>query len=61
MDQLHDSLDKLFTEVDYLDRVTDTDDELDARRTRLALSVAKRVRRESGNVVRSLAARRDAQ
>jgi hypothetical protein len=60
MDQLHDSLDKLYTEVDYLDRVTD-EDELDGDRIRLALSVAKRVRREAGNVVRSLAARRDEQ
>jgi hypothetical protein len=60
MDQLHDSLDKLFTEVDYLDRVTDTD-ELDPSRIQLALSVAKRARREAGNVVRALAARRDEQ
>lgn len=60
MDQLHDSLDKLFTEVDYLDRVTDAD-ELPADRIQIALSVAKRVRREATNVVRSLAARRDEQ
>jgi riboflavin synthase len=60
MDQLHDSLDKLFTEVHMLDQVTDTD-ELSDEKVRLALSIAKRARREIGNVVRSLAARRDGQ
>ena len=60
MDELHDPLDKLFTETDYLDRVTDAE-ELDPDRIRLALSVAKRVRREATNVIRALASRRDAQ
>jgi hypothetical protein len=60
MDQLHDSLDKLFTEIHYLDRTTDTD-ELGAEQVNIALSIAKRVRRESTNVIRALAARRDQQ
>ena len=60
MDQLHDSLDKLFTEIHYLDRTTDTD-ELTPDQVGIALSIAKRVRRESTNVVRALAARRDEQ
>lgn len=57
--QLHDSLDRLFTEVDHLDRLTDTDDEWDADRVALALSVAKRVRRDATQLVRVLAALRD--
>lgn len=58
MDQLHDTLDKLFTEVDHLERVMDCD-ELDDRAAKLALSVAKRVRRDSTLLVRQLAALRD--
>ncbi len=58
MYQLHDSLDKLFTEVDHLDRVTGTD-EWSVDRAELALSVAKRVRRDSTLVVRHLASLRD--
>ncbi len=58
MDQLHDALDKLFTEVDHLERLTD-EDEVPEENVPLALSVAKRVRRESTMVVRHLAAARD--
>jgi hypothetical protein len=58
MDELHDSLDKLFTEVDHLDRLTDAD-ELPADRIELALSIAKKVRREATDVIRNLARRRD--
>lgn len=60
MDQLHDSLDKLFTEVDHLERLTDAD-EVPADKVNLALSVAKRVRRESTMVVQALARIRDNQ
>jgi hypothetical protein len=60
MDVLHDSLDKLFTEVHYLDRTTDTD-ELTDEQVGIALGIAKRVRREATNVVRALAVRRDEQ
>lgn len=58
MDTLHDSLDKLFTEVDHLERLTN-EDEIPADRVGLALSVAKRVRRESSHVIRRLAQIRD--
>jgi hypothetical protein len=58
MDQLHATCDKLFTEVDRLERVLDTDD-LSEDRIRIALGVAKRVRRESTELVRELARRRD--
>lgn len=58
MDQLHEALDKLFTEVDHLDRITDTED-WSLGRIELALSVAKRVRRNSNLVVRRLASLRD--
>jgi hypothetical protein len=56
-DQLHEALDKLFTEVDHLERVTDTDDPP----VDLALSVAKRVRAASTLCVRALARIRDQQ
>ena len=58
MDRLHDSLDKLFTEVDHLERLTDFD-EIPADRLPLAVSVAKRARREVTEVVRRLAQLRD--
>ncbi len=58
MDQLHDALDRLFTEVDHAERITDTDD-WDSDRAELALSVVKRVRRNSTLVVRHLASLRD--
>lgn len=58
MDQLHRSADKLFTDIDHLDRLLDPE-ELDAERVDLALSVAKRVRRESTLLVRLLASLRD--
>lgn len=58
MDQLHAACDKLFTEVDHLDRILDVD-ELSQERVELALSVAKRVRRDSNLVVRALARLRD--
>lgn len=61
MDQLHESLDKLLTEADHL-RVLTEWDEGDApalERVRIALAVAKRVRRESNLTVRHLAALRD--
>lgn len=58
MDQLHDALDKLFTEVDHVERVTDTDD-WDLDRVELALAVAKRVRSNCTLVVRQLAQLRD--
>lgn len=60
MDELHRSADKLFTEVDHLDRILEGD-ELDQDRIELALSVAKRVRRDSTLLVRLLAALRDQQ
>lgn len=58
MDELHDALDKLFTEVDHLERVVG-DDEVTADEVRLALVVAKRVRRTSNIAVRVLAQLRD--
>jgi hypothetical protein len=58
MDGLHADCDKFFSEVDHLDRILDSDD-LDQSRIELALSQAKRVRRESNLVVRSLAKLRD--
>lgn len=59
MDQLHETLDKLFTEADILQQATETD-ELGPEQTRIALSVAKRVRREAQAAVRLLAQARDA-
>lgn len=58
MDALHRDADKLFTQVDHLDRVLDAD-ELTPARIELALAVAKRVRRESTSLVRLLAQLRD--
>jgi hypothetical protein len=57
MDELHRSADKFFTEVDHLDRILEddpTEDSID-----LALSQAKRVRRQSAQLVRVLAELRD--
>lgn len=59
MDELHGLADKLFAEVHHLDLALDSDD-LDAARTALALAAAKRVKRDSGELVRLLAQRRDA-
>jgi hypothetical protein len=59
-DQLHAACDKLFTETDYLDQILDADEVVEGK-IDLALSVAKRVRRESTIVVRELARIRDNQ
>ena len=59
--QLYDAIVRLFTEVDHLERVKDTDDEWDQGRVELALSIAKRVRRDSTLVVRQIASLRDNQ
>lgn len=61
MDELHDQIDKLFTEVDHFDRIIRNVEDIPRDRIGLALSVAKRVRRASNLVVRSLAAQRDNQ
>jgi hypothetical protein len=58
MDELHRAADKLFTEVDHLDRALDRD-ELDEQALALALAAAKRVRRDATLLVRLLAAERD--
>lgn len=58
LSRLHNTSDKLLTEVDHLERLMNCD-ELDAERCRLALSVAKRVRRDSTLLVRLLASHRD--
>ena len=58
MDQVHESLDNLFTEVDALERLTDVD-EIDQQRAALAVSIAKRARRHINDVVRRLAQLRD--
>ena len=61
MDQLHEAdeaIDKLLTEADHLDRVVGQDG-MNTERVDLALSVAKRVRRDSNLVVRALARLRD--
>jgi hypothetical protein len=55
----YDALDRLFTEVDYLDRIVPEEREPDANETALALSVAKRVRSASTLVIKALAERRD--
>jgi hypothetical protein len=58
--ELHDASDKLFTEIDHLDRVLPDDlDDLTEDTTNLALSIAKRVRTTSTLLVRALAERRD--
>lgn len=57
-DSLHRSADKLFTEVDHLDRLIG-DDPLTEDEVNIALSTAKRVRRESTLLVQLLAQLRD--
>lgn len=59
MDELHRAADKLFTEVDHLDRLLDGYDLPEGDGLLLALTVAKHVRRESTLVVRRLAELRD--
>lgn len=59
MSELHDAVDKLFTEVDHLDRLLPDDAAPDEQITPLALAVAKRVRNAATLVVRQLAAHRD--
>lgn len=58
MEELHRAADKLFEELDHLDRLLDADLEDEATLV-LSLSVAKRVRRHSNVVVRELAILRD--
>lgn len=58
MDQVNEALDKLFTEVDHLDRITETD-EWNHDKAQLAVSVAKRVRRNATSTVRALARLQD--
>jgi hypothetical protein len=53
MDDYTAAADKLFREIKHLDRIIDGDD------VDLALSIAKRVRRESTLLVRALARHRD--
>lgn len=55
MDELHRVADKFFEEVEHLDRLLDSDEP----HIELALSVAKRVRRESTLLVQALAKERD--
>lgn len=60
MDELHeadDAIDKLLTEADHLERIAAND--LTPEGIDLALSVAKRVRRDATLVVRVLARLRD--
>lgn len=59
MDQLHGAADKLFTEIDHLDRILEDFDPDDEDQVRLALSMAKHVRQHSTLLVRALAALRD--
>lgn len=62
MQELHREADKLFTEVDHLEHTLDVPDEgYTEDRIALALSIAKRVRRESNLLVRALARIRDQQ
>lgn len=58
MEELHAACDKLFTEMDHLERIINSDD-WTRDRIELALSVAKRVRRDSTLAVRLLASLRD--
>jgi hypothetical protein len=57
MEEVHRAADSLFTSVDRLDRVIG--DEMTQEAVPLALSLAKRVRRESAALVQSLAAQRE--
>lgn len=58
MDQLHAARDKLAQETAHLDRILE-DEPSSQEQVDLALSVAKRVRREAQTVVRGLAQLRD--
>lgn len=58
MEQVHDVVDKLFTEMDHIDRLLDSDD-MDEDRVALLLASAKRVRRDGNILVRQLAVIRD--
>ena len=60
MDQLHGSADKLFADVEHLDRLLgEVDNDPSEARIRLALSVVKRVRSQRTILVRELAKLRD--
>jgi hypothetical protein len=59
MDELHDSIDKLFTELDHLARVVEREEAFDPENVDLALALAKRVRSRSTILIRSLAKVRD--
>ncbi len=56
--KLHDQIDKLFTEVDHLERITETYD-FDEQQILLGLSVAKKVRRAATMVIAAFAEERD--
>lgn len=58
MESLYREADKLFTDVDHLDSLLSTDD-LSEERVELALATAKRVRRQSTILVRTIARIRD--
>jgi hypothetical protein len=58
MDELHGLADKLFTEIDHLERAMDSD-ELTEDRIALAIAATKRVRRDCTILLRALAERRD--
>lgn len=60
MDELNGIADKLFEDIDHLDRLLDCD-HIGPEAAGIALSVAKRVRRESTLLVRALAQIRDNQ
>jgi len=59
MEELHRAADKLFTEVDHLDRILAGDELPEDDELLLALAVAKSVRRDSTILVRLLASLRD--
>lgn len=62
MDRLHGAADKLFVEIEHLDRILgEVDNSPSEDRVKLALSVAKRVRSQSTLLIRELAALRDKQ
>jgi hypothetical protein len=61
VNELHAAADKLFTEVDHLDRILAGQDDPSEEQVSLALGVAKRVRRDCTILVRLLAAARDQQ
>lgn len=59
MDELHDHVDKLFTETDRLEFIIGDSDELSEQQVLLLLAAAKRVRRQSTLLVKHLASIRD--